>query len=166
LAGSAPLHILANYNLPLNRALYAQGIMETRIELSAKIKRRQLLHRIWWLLVFSFAFSYISYLVVDYVQAPSTSVEIHTKWYECKGFQCTYKVEIRNTSKSGSKGYLRLNGLMMMSNAIKSNVTHQFYTEKIKFELGGFQKKTIRGSIKIKDNSSLRNNMTLATQYH
>jgi len=38
LAGSAPLHILANYNLPLNRALYAFHKMEFYKLIEQKIK--------------------------------------------------------------------------------------------------------------------------------
>ncbi|XQW85662.1 hypothetical protein ACOYR1_07540 [Thalassotalea piscium] len=117
-------------------------------------KFRRQIYRLLLLMVFMSALTGILYLVVDYIQKPSTNIEISTKSYECKKFQCTYKVEIKNKSKIGDKGYLRINGILMMSNAIKSGVTHQFHTEKVKVELDGFQQKLITGSIKVKDNNS------------
>jgi hypothetical protein len=128
--------------------------MATRMQFSAKIKFRHRMHRFLKLLMFTIAFSYVFYLVIDYVQAPSTSVEIYTEWYECKDFTCSYKVELKNKTNISSQGYLRLKGILMMSNAIKSNVTHQFHTEKIKFKLDGLQQKIIQGSFKVQDNNS------------
>ncbi|WP_353519089.1 hypothetical protein, partial [Thalassotalea sp. SU-HH00458] len=127
---------------------YAQGAM------AIQIKSRQRIYRLLLLIAFTSALTGVSYLVIDYIKMPSTSIEIRTKSYECKNLQCTYKVEIKNKSKEGDKGYLRVNGVLMMSNAIKSSVTHQFHTEKIKIELDGLQQKQITGSISIKDNNS------------
>ena len=67
---------------------------------------------------------------------------------------CSYKVSLKNTSEKSDSAHLKVYGTLIMSGAIKSHLSHNFYQEKIVIKLNGLQEKIISGNVKVKDKNS------------
>ena len=128
--------------------------MVTRFNRDKQIKIKRSLKNLSILLLLIISLFFIIYLIIDYSKSPSTDIKIMSKWHECDQYICSYKVSLKNTSEKSDSAYLKVYGTLIMSGAIKSHLSHNFYQEKIVIKLNGLQEKIISGNVKVKDNNS------------
>ncbi|MBA6381301.1 MULTISPECIES: hypothetical protein [unclassified Colwellia] len=146
MASSASLYILANYNLPLNRALYVHEIMLTRAEHTKRVKQKRLILRVIYVLTISV---FLALIINSYLESKNSDIQIVSKWHECKPNNCEYKLEIENTSNLRKSVFVRINAFYRKVHPEGGDTFHVVNSERIEINMAQSSKQNLSGNIKV-----------------